>query len=402
MPDRGRPGEGRPDSGAASVWLWDALFVGTAALSAVLVALAAEPAPARAAAGALVLGTGAAWLVAGRRLGLAGVRDGRPAVLAYVALLIGLLVGAVVLVPAAMWAVFVVSPQLFWLLERAWAVAGTVVLAPGLVLLAALRAGASPGEVVREELPITLFLTAFGVLVGVWIQRVTRESDERARLIDELQSSRAEVAELSRRAGVAAERERLAGEIHDTLAQGFTSIVTLLQAAQPELDTDPSSARRHVDLAVRAARDNLRTARELVAATAPAALAADTLSGAIARAAARCAEETGLSVRATVEGEPRRLPAEQEIVLLRAAQELLGNAARHARARTVEVRLAFGSEETATLRVDDDGVGFDPGGVPAGRYGLAMMRGRVERLGGSLAVDGAPGRGTRVSVTVPA
>lgn len=396
IPDPGRS----PDSGAASVWLWDALFAGSAALSAVLVAVADAPGPARAVSAALVLGTGAAWLVAGRRLGLAGVRDGRPAVLGYAALLVAMLVTAVVLVPAATWALFVVSPQLFWLLRRSRAIAATVVLAPGLVLLTALREGATPGGAVREELPFTLFLTAFGVLVGVWIQRVTQESDERARLIEELEASRAQVAELSRRAGAAAERERLAGEIHDTLAQGFTSIVTLLQAAQPELGAAPATARRHVDLAVRSARDNLRTARELVAATAPAAPAADTLGGAVTRAATRCAEETGLAVSTVVDGAPRRLPAEQEIVLLRAAQELLANAGRHAGARAVDVRLTF--DAAVTLRVADDGAGFDPDAVAPGRFGLALMRGRVERLGGSLVLDSAPGRGTRATVTVPA
>ncbi len=389
-----------PDSGTASVWLWDALFVGSATLAAVLVAVADEPGPARAVAAVLALGTGAAWIVAGRRLGLAGVRDGRPAVLGYAALLVAMLVAAVVLVPAATWGLFVVSPQLFWLLRRAWAVAATVVLASGLIVATALQEGATLGETVRDDVPVTAFLTVFGVLVGVWIQRVTQESDERARLIEELESSRAQVAELSREAGAAAERDRLAGEIHDTLAQGFTSIVTLLQAAQPELDTAPATARRHVDLAIRSARDNLRTARELVAATAPAALASDTLSGAVTRAAARCAEETGIAVSTAVEGEPRRLPAEQEIVLLRAAQELLGNAGRHSGARAVDVRLAF--DVAVTLRVADDGTGFDPHAVAPGRFGLAMMRGRVERLGGSLTLDSTPGRGTCATVTVPA
>jgi len=391
----------RRDAAAAGIWLWDALFVASAVLTAVLVAVADDPVSERIAAAALVLGLGAVWLVSGRRLGAAQTSDDRPEVLAYVGLLVAGIVGAVLLVPESTWALFVVLPQAFWLLRVARAVAVCVVLTPGLPLLAALSNGASIGEAVGDLGPQALFMTAFGVLVGVWIHRVTDQSEERARLIEQLETSRAEVASLSHEAGGAAERERLAGEIHDTLAQGFTSIVTLLQAAQAEFDTDAGAARRHVELAVRSAKENLNEARELVAASAPGALATHSLTDAIGRQVERFADETGVDAEHGASGPPRRLPADHEIVLLRAAQELLANAARHAKAQTVTLLLDFTDPHAAALTVVDDGAGFHPEETTDGSYGLAMMHTRVDRLNGTLTIDSAPGAGTHVTVRLP-
>lgn len=392
----------RRDAAATGIWLWDALFVASAVLTAVLVAAADDPSSERIAAAALVLGLGAAWLVAGRRLGAARTPDDRPEVLVYVGLLVAGIVGAVLLVPESTWALFVVLPQAFWLLRVARAVAVCVALTPGLPLLAALSNGASIGEAVGDLGPQALFMTAFGVLVGVWIHRVTDQSEERARLIEQLEASRAEVASLSHEAGGAAERERLAGEIHDTLAQGFTSIVTLLQAAQAEFDTDAGAARRHVELAVRSAKENLNEARDLVAASAPGALATHSLTDAIGRQVERFADETGVDAEHGASGLPRRLPADHEIVLLRAAQELLANAARHAKAQTVTVLIDFTDPRAAALTVVDDGAGFHPEATTDGSYGLAMMHTRVDRLGGTLTIDSAPGAGTQVTVRLPA
>lgn len=378
-------------------------------LTAVLVGFTDEPVGDRIGAAALVLALAAAWLLAGRRLATAHTSGERPEVLGYIALQVGGIVGAVLLVPDSTWALFVVLPQTFWLLRLAFAVAVTVVLTPGLPLLAALVNGSTLDSALRTFGPQGAFMTAFGVLVGVWIHRITDESEERARLIRQLEASRAEVAALSHRTGVAAERERLAGEIHDTLAQGFISIVTLLQAAQAEFDTDAPAARRHVELAVASAKENLQEARHLVAASAPGALAAHSLAEAVARQVRRFADETGVDAAHGTSGPPRRLPAEQEVVALRAAQELLANVARHAGARTVSVRLDFRDPAAVTLTVSDDGSGFDPasatgsttGSTTGGGYGLAMLRSRVERLGGELGIVSSPAEGTQVSVLLP-
>jgi len=240
--------------------------------------------------------------------------------------------------------------------------------------------------------PIAVVSTAFALWLGFWIGRVIDQSAERGDLIDELERSRAEVARLSHEAGAAAERARLAGEIHDTLAQGFTSIITLLQAADPELRDE------RLALAVRTAKENLAESRALVAALSPAALASASLPDAVRRQASRFTAESGLPATVRVTGAERELPTATEVVLLRATQEALTNIRRHANARAVAVLLAFG-ETTVRLVVRDDGGGFTSS---VQGFGLRGMRARAEQVAGALRVKSDPGRGTTIELEVPA
>ncbi|MGJ5750226.1 sensor histidine kinase [Streptomyces puniciscabiei] len=234
----------------------------------------------------------------------------------------------------------------------------------------------------------------FSVVIGGWIIRIIEQSWERAELIAELESSRSEVARLSAAHGALAERERLSREIHDTLAQGFTSLLMLVQAVEAELDTDPAQARRHLALMDDTARRNLAEARALVADGAPADLAGASLRDALDRLAAR--HEAALEVTGPV----RPLPASVEVVALRACQEALTNARKHAGTPTrVEVRLGY-ADGTLTLSVRDDGCGFDPAAVRTG-YGLAGLRARAAEAGGTATVRSAPGGGTTVTVRLP-
>lgn len=241
--------------------------------------------------------------------------------------------------------------------------------------------------------PISVLTAAAAVWLGVWIHRVIEQSKERGALITELENSRAEVARLSHEAGVAAERARLAGEIHDTVAQGFTSIIALLQAA------DPALADERLALAVRTARENLAESRALVAALAPAALAAGSLPDAVRRQVTRFAEETGLPATCRLTGDTRALPTAVEVVLLRAAQEALTNVRRHAAAHEVAVLLAF-APDSVRLVVRDDGRGFDP--ASASGFGVPGMRARAEQVNGTLTVHSDPETGTLLEVEVPA
>ena len=241
--------------------------------------------------------------------------------------------------------------------------------------------------------PIFVMTAGAAAWLGVWIDRVVRQSTERAALIAELEASRAEVARLSHEAGVAAERTRLAGEIHDTLAQGFTSIITLLQAV------DPTLADERLALAVRTARENLAESRALVAALAPAALGDGSLLDAVRRQAARAADGATAASSFRSTGEPRPLPTAVEVVLLRAAQEALTNVRRHADAGEVSVLLAY-EQDTVRLVVRDDGRGLDPGWRPG--FGLDGMRARAEQVGGVLTVRGEPGTGATIELEVPA
>jgi signal transduction histidine kinase len=247
-------------------------------------------------------------------------------------------------------------------------------------------------------LGILAFAVTFAYVYSRWMARVIEQSLERAVLIEQLEATRAELAAAHHEAGVQAERHRLAGEIHDTLAQGFTSIVTLLQAGQASLDA-ASPARRHLDLALLTARENLAEARTLVTALTPATLEAGTLGDTVRRVTSATGAQAGIEAHAEVTGTARRLPTGTEVVLLRVCQEALANVRKHAGARQVRVRLCY-ADTTVRLTVTDDGKGFDPGGTNGG-YGLKGMRDRVSQVGGTVEVASVPGRGTEVSAEVP-
>jgi signal transduction histidine kinase len=267
------------------------------------------------------------------------------------------------------------------------AVAADAVLAVGVGAVAFLVHHESWLAAVTES---TIAL-GFSVLFGFWVHSIIAQSVGRRAVIAELEETRSELAAVSHRAGMLAERERLAREIHDTVAQGFTSVVVLLELAESDVDTDPAAARRRLATARETARQNLAEARALVAALTPVDLQAAPLPEAIARLVERFGTETGVPARLTVAGEPRALPANTEVVLLRAAQEALANVRKHAGASRVEVSLAG-----AVLTVVDDGGGFDPA-APTGGYGLAGMRRRVEEVGGTLTIHSGRS-GTRVEL----
>ncbi len=215
------------------------------------------------------------------------------------------------------------------------------------------------------------------------------------------------LVEHARRSGELGERERLAHEIHDTLTQGFASIVMNLEAAEGSLEKDPASARRHMGAARRTARENLVEARRIVRALQPEALEEAPLPEVLARLAEKWSEGGGATAGVTVTGAPRPLSPEAEVTLLRAAQEALTNIRKHARASRAVLTLSY-MEDRVALDVRDDGVGFDPDGMPAilgkggaGGFGLKAMRERAERSGGTLLVESEPGRGTTLAVELP-
>ncbi|MFD9939324.1 sensor histidine kinase [Nonomuraea sp. NPDC059023] len=225
-------------------------------------------------------------------------------------------------------------------------------------------------------------------------RRLHHENVRRQELIDDLMRARDALAESERAAGVLQERVRLSREIHDTLAQGLSSMHMLLNAADQEWDADNGKARAHVRQAAVAARENLAEARRFVHDLAPPALDERSLPEALRKVAD--------SVQVRVEGTPRKLDPGVEGELLRIAQGALANAAQHARAGTVVVTLTY-LPDTVTLDVMDDGVGFDPASPSSSRgrgYGLKAIRQRAESLGGTATVDSVPGEGTVVAVKV--
>jgi signal transduction histidine kinase len=265
--------------------------------------------------------------------------------------------------------------------------------------------GQSVGDRVAEASYAVVTAVA-GMLFAIWINRIINQSAGRKQLIEQLTATRRELAAAERQAGVLEERERLAREIHDTLAQGFTSIVLQLQAAEAAWAAGSPGARLHLEQARRTASENLAEARRLVWALQPEPLGDASLAEALARLTDRLAEEQGVQATTRVTGAPRPLPTATEVALLRITQEALANVRRHARAGRVTVTLSY-MEDLAVLDVQDDGVGFDPratgraAGPEEGGFGLAAMRQRVDRLGGSLVVESAPGTGTTLVVELP-
>lgn len=223
-------------------------------------------------------------------------------------------------------------------------------------------------------------------------------------LIDDLIRTRRELAATERREGTLAERQRLAMEIHDTLAQGLSSQQMLLQAADRTWDTDPQAARRHVRTAASIAEHNLAEARRFVHDLAPADLAdAGSLEEALRTVAAR--ESAGFRV----DGAPVALPDRVQSALVRIAQGALANVREHAGATTAAVTLTYLGDQVV-LDVADNGRGFDPGEVSgAGAdaqsgvrgHGLPAIRARVRQLGGTLTVESTPGEGTVLSAAIP-
>jgi signal transduction histidine kinase len=263
------------------------------------------------------------------------------------------------------------------------------------------------GGIALENLPILggfVLSGFFAIVMGLFINSIIRQSQERQKMIDELQATRAELAQAERQAGQMEERQRLAGEIHDTLAQGFTSIVMHLEAAEQALERDPAAARERIAQSRQIARDHLSEARRFLWALRPDVVAREPLAQAIERVARRWSEETSLTVEVSISGEAAALPAPLEATLLRAAQEALTNIRKHAQAQRATLTLSYMDDEVI-LDVQDDGIGFSPS--QAGQadfehgYGLVSLRESARQLGGTLEIESAPGEGTTLALALP-
>lgn len=236
----------------------------------------------------------------------------------------------------------------------------------------------------RELMPDDLrLLSTVGDLLSIAV--------ERARLFH----NRAQLGALE-------ERNRLAREIHDTLAQGLTAIALQLETADAllEASANPDQAHRAVRQALQLTRANLEEARRSVLDLRAAPMEGRTLAEALAALIDLATHGTSLKTRYNTSGAEHALPQRVAIGLYRVAQEALANVARHARAHHLTVHLAVDAAQ-ARLVVEDDGRGFDPAEVPAGHYGLVGIRERVRLMDGQLHLTSTPGMGTRLDAVVP-
>jgi len=260
------------------------------------------------------------------------------------------------------------------------------------------------GESLRLTDPLLwlfFFMVLISIIMGFWISTIIEQSTQRRHLIEQLEATQSELAAAERREGVLEERQRLAREIHDTLAQGFTSIILQLESAEQAL-SDREITQKHLDRARLTARSSLEQARRVVQDLRPDSLEKHTLSEAIERATLRWKDETGISVATKTTGNIIPLHPNIEVTLLRATQEALNNIRKHARSTDVQLTLSY-MGDVVILDVQDDGVGLD-GAEPSplsGGYGLQAMRERVEACGGNLTIESEPGEGTTIAITIP-
>jgi signal transduction histidine kinase len=306
----------------------------------------------------------------------------------------------------------------FAVIEWPWQL---LALAVGAIVAATAQ---SSGIAKDTPLGVISYLAIIAVNMGgicgfAWILRSSNEqSRQRKRALDEvsetnrrLEATLAENARLheqllarARETGVLDERQRMAREIHDTIAQGLIGIVTQLQAAEQASD-DPAEWRRHFEAASSLARESLSEARRSVNALRPESLETARLSDALAGIAEHWSTLNGTTVTVTTTGTVRPMREEAEITLLRTAQEALANVAKHAHAGRVGLTLSYLEREVA-LDVRDDGSGFEPADTVStsstrGGFGLVAMRQRVEGVSGTLQIESEPGGGTAISARIP-
>ncbi len=320
---------------------------------------------------------------------------------------------------AVVWAVAVaVSAEFVWVAFLLWLLAGHLLpwwpsvafslLVYAVVVLAPVAHHGTTGYA-NVFGPLIGGVFALGISHGYL--KLLRDAREREHLVGSLTRAHRDMAELQeelastqRHSGAIAERTRLARDIHDTLAQGLSSIRLLARAAGEQ--TDDRTAGRTFTQVEALARDSLADVRRIIAALAPAELEDDALAAALTRMLERLHTETGIDTDLHVDESIPMLPTNIEVAFLRTAQSALANVRLHADASRVVVSLVD-VDDTVRLDILDDGRGFDVKNwnstttTGSSGYGLAFMRSRLRELGGGLEVESTPGDGTAVGAYLP-
>jgi signal transduction histidine kinase len=362
----------------------------------------------------------AAWLAAVLAVGPRGAEAGTGPVSrfwrsAYYAGLLVLLTGLIAWSPWFMLVSWTACVYAFILFEARWGFFGAA--AGGVALTAAQARSLVPSS--REAVPLFVLSVVAPLLAGGWY--LGRESGARRRLIGELTDANAalraasaanarlreQLVDQARQAGMQQERQRMAREIHDTLAQDLSAVAAQLEVALIATGRG-DQWRRPVAQARDTARDGLGEVRQLVQALASPLLEGAALPGALQALARRWQRQTGIEAVWHGDEDVPPLPEEVQAALLRVAQAALANVAEHAGASRVQLTLSW-VEEAVLLDVWDNGSGFEPEQVqdrrqdPAGErgFGLSGMRQRLAQLGGRLEIESTPGHGTALCACVP-
>jgi signal transduction histidine kinase len=310
--------------------------------------------------------------------------------------------------PIFMLMLFALFPHIFVTLTLRWASFGAIILGA----LVALRQMTLWNFNFDSALLFTGLATVLGISLAYYIESIIRESTERRALIHRLESTQRELAAAERHAGILQERQRLAAEIHDTLAQGLISIVMHLEVAEVALHDDVKQARHHLDEARTAARDSLSEARRVVWGLLPEALEKQPFEIAVRQTVDDWGAANTVPTQFSVNGERQPLEPDQEHALLRVIQEALTNITKHADAQHVTVTLSY-LPDRAIIDVQDDGKGFMPETITQptptnGRttprtsgFGLIGMRERLSIVGGQLTIESALGDGATIAAEMP-
>lgn len=299
------------------------------------------------------------------------------------------------LTPEAAYLVFPLFFLYLHLLGPWWGAAAIVVATATAICALGIHNGWSLAGVVGP-----LIGAGVALLIGLGYQALAREAEQRETLMGELLATRGQLAATEHESGVLAERARLAREIHDTVAQGLSSIQMLLYAAE-RADPDRPGA-EHIRLARETAAGNLADARRFIRELTPPDLDDRGLGGALRRLADSQWAAQGLHVNVRV-SDTVDLPMQVQTALLRIAQGAIANAIQHAHATTATITLAA-DHERLQFTIADDGEGFDPQRATiesrehSDSFGLQAIRERAEQLGGSLTIDTHPGGGTQLTV----
>ena len=374
---------------------WHVFVAATIVVLALINAVAYSPSHGQRIAAWVILGViGLAYLVVGRR----SLQDGGPWVVFSIVLILGS--GALVACSPTLAIVQAIAFPLLWSIieDTRIAIIANVLLAISVSVGFVISGGTSTDNLVSTAVVESISVVG-SLALGLWITRISHLSHERRDLIDELTATQAQVSALSRETGAAEERERLAREMHDTIAQSLTGLVMLSQRAQRELAAGQADGIAD-QLAVmeETARDALLETRSLVASGASVEVGGGIVA-AVERLGERFGRETGIRVSVDGDGLPE-LDRATEVVLLRCAQEALANVRKHSGAREAAIALAS-TGELVTMTVSDDGVGFAPD-TPSPGYGLAGMRDRLALVEGTLTVASRPGAGTTLLIGLPA
>ncbi|MFC7407130.1 sensor histidine kinase [Georgenia alba] len=302
--------------------------------------------------------------------------------LSYLALLVPAL-GAMAFLPGGGAALLLLTLPQFWLFTSvSWQAIGFAAAATAAVVAGSL---APTDDAIPENAVAAAAAFALSLPIIRWWHRNEHHARERDH---ELARTQQALADAHRREGAVQERDRIAREIHDTLAQGFASIVALAEAGR--LTDDPDQRDRHLISIEVTARENLAEARILVGSEPP------PTPSSLRRMLVRFADDTGIEVHADSTDDD--LSPRIRAALLRCAQESLANIRKHASASTVTVELVQ-HHGAVQLEIADDGRGFNV--AEARGFGIDGMRRRIAELGGELTLTSSIGDGTRILIDVP-